>query len=441
VKKIPMLLLWLGAAISISEIFTGGMLASLGLARGLGAILAGHLIGAGFLAYAGYISFLRKANAMESVAESFGSGGRIIALCNVVQLLGWTIVMVVQAGSALTGLIPAIPFSLAALILALLVLIWALMFGSPVGQGIHSLIVALLAILCVVLFAEAAGMGGPAGSGMGRVPENPVSLMLAIELSIAMPVSWLPLVGDYSYKADKPVTAALMPFAGYFAGSVLMYALGLFIAVQGGGDIFTFIAGSRFRLIACAVVLLSTLTTAFLDLYSAVVSLGACRGGKKSPDRRFFGVLRAKRDKPLGQIGGPRKAEAGEGGGRLNTRSWRRWDRLALLGAGLFTLIVSALFPVERYGDFLTAFLTLIGMVFVPVYALLFIDFLFRRREAEEEKRSGVPALRRLLIAAAGMAGYQIFTRYELGIPSLLSMALVWALYLIDRYAGKVFVK
>jgi putative hydroxymethylpyrimidine transporter CytX len=412
-KKIPMLLLWLGAAISISEIFTGGMLASLGLARGLAAILAGHLIGAGFLAYAGYISFLRKANAMESVAESFGSGGRIIALCNVVQLLGWTIVMVVQAGSALTGLIPAVPFSLAALILALLVLIWALMFGSPAGQGIHSLIVALLALLCVVLFLEAAGLSGPAGSGVGGAPGSPMSLMLAIELSIAMPVSWLPLVGDYSYKADKPVTAALMPFAGYFAGSVLMYALGLFIAVQGGGDIFTFIAGSRFRLIACAVVLLSTLTTAFLDLYSAVVSLG--------------------------QISGPRKAAAGEG--RLKTRSWWSRDRLSLLGAGLFTLIVSALFPVERYSDFLTAFLTVIGMVFVPVYALLFIDFLFRRRGREGEKRIGVPALRLLLIAAAGMAGYQIFTRYELGIPSLLSMALVWTLYLVNRYAGKVFVK
>jgi putative hydroxymethylpyrimidine transporter CytX len=435
-KKTPMLLLWLGAAISISEIFTGGMLASLGLARGLAAILVGHLIGAGFLAYAGYISFLRKANAMEAVAESFGSAARIIALCNVVQLLGWTIVMVVQAGSALTGMIPALPFSLAALILALLVLIWALMFGSPVGQGIHSLIVALLAVLCVVLFVEASGLGTP-GSGTGNgaggaagALGNPVSLMLAVELSIAMPVSWLPLVGDYSRQADDSVTAALMPLAGYFTGSVLMYALGLFIAVQGGGDIFTFIAGSRFRLIACAVVLLSTLTTAFLDLYSAVVSLGACRAkGDKVPER----------------LSGPRKTgEAGKtGGGGLAAGFWRNRDRRYLLGAGLFTLIVSALFPVERYSDFLTAFLTVIGMVFVPVYALLFIDFLFRRGErkaAEGGKKNG-PVLRLLIIAAAGMAGYWIFARYELGVPSLLSMALVWGLYLVNRYAGKVFLK
>jgi purine-cytosine permease-like protein len=292
----------------------------------------------------------------------------------------------------LTGLLPAVPFSLCALILALLVLIWALMFGSPTGQGIHRLIVALLAVLCVAVFVEASGLKGEAGTF-----ENGMSLMLAVELSIAMPVSWLPLVGDYSCKADSPVTASLMPFAGYFAGSVLMYALGLFIALQGGGDIFTFIAGSRFRLASCAVVLLSTLTTAFLDLYSAVVSLG--------------------------ELTGPGKARP-----RWNRERGR--ERLFLIGTGGFTLIASVLFPVERYSGFLTAFLTLIGMVFVPVYALFFIDFLFRRKRK-------IPPFLLLGITAVGMAGYQIFTRYELGIPSLLSMALVWVLYLIVRYAGK----
>jgi hypothetical protein len=88
----------------------------------------------------------------------------------------------------------------------------------------------------------------------------------------------------------------------------------------------------------------------------------------------------------------------------------------------------------------LTVFLTVIGMVFVPVYALLFIDFIFRRRAPPGgEKGKVVPdfPLRILVIAATGMAGYQIFTRYELGIPSLLSMALVWVIYLMSRPAKK----
>jgi putative hydroxymethylpyrimidine transporter CytX len=376
-KKTPMLLLWLGAAISISEIFTGGMIAPLGLAKGFLVILAGHLAGTGLLAYAGYISFVRRKNAMDSAAFSFGSAGvKIIALCNVVQLVGWTIVMVVQAAGALTGILPQLPFSLGALGLSLLVLIWALIFGSPAGRGLHGFIVILLSILCVVLFLEAASGGrGP------YLPQGTMGTALAIELSIAMPVSWLPLAGDYSCEADGAGGAALMPFIGYFLGSVLMYMLGLFIAVRGGGDIFTFIAGSRFRFAASAVVLLSTLTTAFLDLYSAVIS-----------SRQFI--------KPKN-------------------------EKLPFIIAGLVTLGASSLFPMERYGQFLESFLTSIGMVFVPVYTLLFMDFLFKARTA----RIVSPA--NLIIAAAGMAAYQCFTRIAFLVPSLLTMALVCFLYLL----------
>jgi purine-cytosine permease-like protein len=76
----------------------------------------------------------------------------------------------------------------------------------------------------------------------------------------------------YSYRAEDRLNASGAPFAGYFLGSVLMYGFGLFISLKTGSDFFTFIAASRFWLIACAVVVLSTLITAFLDLYSAAVS-------------------------------------------------------------------------------------------------------------------------------------------------------------------------
>ena len=159
-----------------------------------------------------------------------------------------------------------------------------------------------------------------------------------------------------------------------------MYFLGLFIAVQSGADIFGFITASRFRIVACAVILLSTMTTAFLDLYSAVVSL-----------RQFV--------KP-------------------------KSEKRPLLIAGLFTMAVSALFPAERYSDFLTAFLTVIGMVFVPVYALLFADFLLKAPAAKQPFPPGI-----LIIAAAGMGAYQVSSRRELWIPTLLTMALVCLLY------------
>jgi putative hydroxymethylpyrimidine transporter CytX len=381
-KKSVMFLLWVGAAISISEIYTGGLLAPLGFGKALAAIILGHLAGTGLLALGGYISFARQRNAMDSAAFSLGrNGGRLAALCNVVQLTGWTVVMVVQAGSAVTALFPALPFAPAALALGLLVLLWALSFGSP-AQWINSAVVILLSLLSGVLFWETAGKAGEPA-----VFSETMNFALALELSIAMPVSWLPLVGDYSYRAKDRACASAIPFAGYFLGSVFMYSFGLFIALKTGEDFFALIAASRFRFIAGAVVVFSTLTTAFLDLYSAAVSSTRISG-------------RITRGKNL---------------------------RIPILGIGLFACILSAVFPVEGYSGFLTNFLSAIGMVFVPLYGVIFIDFFMKRPEDNSPRGINLPGLVAVL---GGMAVYALCTRHEWGIPTLLSIAAVAVLYI-----------
>ncbi|GHV43757.1 hydrogenase expression protein [Spirochaetia bacterium] len=375
-KKHTIFLLWVGAAISISEIYTGGTMASLGYSRGIAAILMGHLIGTGLLAFGGYISFTRKENAMDSVAFSLGrGGGKLVALFNVVQLIGWTVIMVVQAGSAVVGALPEIPFQGAALVLSVLVLVWALIMGSPAAR-LNEIVVVLLAVLCAVLFIEARGKGA-SFAGLS----DTMTMTLGIELSIAMPISWLPLAGDYACKAESRAGAAAMPFVGYFIGSVLMYSFGLFIGISTGGDIFTFIAGSKLRFLACVVVLFSTLTTAFLDLYSAAVS-----------SRQL-----------------------------VKTKT----DRIPILAIGLFTILAAALFPVSRYEEFLINFLTAIGMVFVPVYSVLFLEFLFKRGRWA---RAFNPYA--LLVILAGMAGYRLFTQYEIWIPTVMSILLAGVLYI-----------
>jgi putative hydroxymethylpyrimidine transporter CytX len=399
-KKRTMLFLWIGASISITEIFTGGLLAPLGYAGGIAVILLGHLIGTGLLAFGGYISFSRGENAMDSVVFSLGrGGGRIVAFCNVVQLAGWTIVMVVQGSSAITGVFPGVPFTAAAFVLSALVLIWALIFGSPMGR-LNEVVVAFLAVLCVLLFGEAAGLfggvfaagadglsppGSLAGSLAGSLMEGGMGFALGLELSIAMPVSWLPLAGDYARKAEGKFCAGWVPFIGYFAGSSLMYFFGLFISIRSGLDIFSFIASSALRFPACAVVVLSTLTTAFLDLYSAGVS-----------SRQ---LVKTKREYP------------------------------PVLVIGVFAILVSIFFPVERYGDFLTSFLTAIGMVFVPVYTVLFLDFFMKRGRSEKVFNPGA-----LVIVILGMGAYRVFTDLEIGIPTLISLFFTGLLYMARHF-------
>jgi putative hydroxymethylpyrimidine transporter CytX len=388
-----MFLLWLGASISISEIYTGGLLAPLGLGLGITAIIIGHVVGTALLALGGYVSFFRKSNALESLNHSLGrGGGRLAALCNVVQLAGWTIVMVVQAGSAVTSIFPNLGFTPVSLALGLIVLVWALSFGSP-AQWVNSAVVVLLAALCVVLFGESAGRA----ASPAPFSES-MSFALAVELSIAMPISWLPLAGDYSSKTDDRICAAAMPFAGYFLGSILMYGFGLFIRVHTGGDFFSLISASGFRFAACAVVVLSTMTTAFLDLYSAAVS-----------STQF-----------------------------VKTKS----PRLPILVIGIAAAAVSAVFPAEAYSDFLMNFLTAIGMVFAPIYAWVFTGFLMKEVEfgGKEPGKTGAAGrfitsfnLPGLIVIAAGMVLYRVCTNAGIGIPTLISMAAVAVLYIVIR--------
>jgi putative hydroxymethylpyrimidine transporter CytX len=382
-KKNHIFFLWLGAAISISEVYTGGLLAPLGFGRALAAVILGHLMGTALLALGGYVSFARRRSAMEAAAFSLGlNGGRLAALCNVVQLTGWTVVMVIQAGSAVTSIFPALPFAPVSLSLGLLVLLWAVIFGSP-GQWVNSAVVILLALLCGVLFWETAGR--PAGPALFSEGMN---FTLALELSIAMPVSWLPLAGDYSYRAKDASSASAMPFAGYFLGSVFMYGFGLFIALKTGEDFFALIAASRFRIIACVVVVLSTLTTAFLDLYSAAVS-----------SARIISIKNL---------------------------------RTPILVIGLFSCVLSAVFPAEQYSGFLMNFLSVIGMVFVPIYGVIFIDFFMKRHEDTSHLGLNLPGL---AAALGGMAVYFFCTKYEWGIPTLLAIAAVVILYILAGLA------
>ncbi|MDR1287974.1 MAG: cytosine permease [Treponema sp.] len=392
-KRSAVFLLWAGAAISISEIYTGGLLAPLGLAKAALVIAGGHILGTGLLALGGYVSFTRRRNAMDSAAFSLGSmGGKVPALCNVVQLSLWTAVMVIQAAEAVTALFPSLPFPPVSLALGLIVLAWALIFGSP-AQWINSAAVILLFALSAVLLWELKGQAAPEGE---RIP-SVMSAALGVELSIAMPVSWLPLIGDYSFKAENRTRAAALPFAGYFLASSAMYFFGLFIALRGGGDFFGFIAGSRFRFSACAVVVLSTTTTAFLDLYSAAASLG-----------QF-----------------------------VKTKS----PRLPILVTGTAAAAAAAFFPSEKYGGFLVNFLSFIGMIFVPVYGVVFIDFFMKRPEhglGRKGRKTITEAfnLPAFAAAAAGMIVYRLFTVYESGVPTLFSLAAVSALYIPAVLAG-----
>lgn len=94
--------LWFGAAVSLAEIMTGSLIAPLGLSKGVIIILLGHLIGGLFLALAAFIGHKEKKPALESSRFSLGrQGSYLISILNIIQLIGWTAIMLIQASKAI----------------------------------------------------------------------------------------------------------------------------------------------------------------------------------------------------------------------------------------------------------------------------------------------------------------------------------------------------
>ena len=97
-------LIWFGAGVSLAEILTGTAFAPLGMAKGLAAIVIGHIIGCAMMLLAGLIGGRTGRSAMETVKMSFGQkGGLLFAFLNVLQLVGWTAIMIYDGALAIGG--------------------------------------------------------------------------------------------------------------------------------------------------------------------------------------------------------------------------------------------------------------------------------------------------------------------------------------------------
>ncbi|MDI3310462.1 MAG: putative hydroxymethylpyrimidine transporter CytX, partial [Thermoanaerobacterium sp.] len=265
IKNSTLFLIWAGAAISIAEVFTGSYFAPLGLTKGILSILLGHIIGTLFFALGGLMSFRVKKPAIESTKGVLGEKGMVfIGLLNVLQLVGWTAVMIIQSAKAFNGAI-GMSTSLGIFIVGISVLLWTLFFDSE-AYWINNIAVVLLFILTifVVVFLKGRKIATVTGD---------MSFSGAVELAVAMPVSWLPLVGDYTMNSKDGKSSFIYTFAGYFIASCFMYFIGLYVALKTGGkDIISYFASIKTGVVPLLIILLSTVTTTFMDVYSAAVS-------------------------------------------------------------------------------------------------------------------------------------------------------------------------
>ena len=281
-------LIWFGAAVSLAEILTGTFFAPLGLELGLAAILVGHVIGGALFWLVSFVSAKTGASAMRAVARSFGrAGAGAFSLANVVQLVGWTAIMIMSGATAATLLVPQLGTVGWCAIIGVLIVAWIAIGVKRMGR-IQSVAAMLLLALTFVVSSVVFGSGGsaaPAADGGG------LSFGAAVELACAMPLSWLPVAGDYLREAKHPAAGAAAASIAYTVGSCWMFAIGLGCALfAGSDDIAVVLAQAGLGIVGVLVVVFSTVTTTFLDAQSAGVSAESV---SKRLDARACGIAAA----------------------------------------------------------------------------------------------------------------------------------------------------
>lgn len=261
-------LIWFGAGVSIAEILTGTYLASLGMKKGLAAILVGHLIGCILLFLAGVIGGKVRKSAMETVKISFGQKGSLFfALLNVIQLVGWTAIMIYD-GALAANQAAGVGNWVWCLVIGALIVLWIVIGITNLGK-LNTVAMAALFILTLIL-CKVIFFGDYTAE---TVAADGLTFGAAVELAVAMPLSWLPLISDYTREAKEPVKATAVSAITYGIVSCWMYVIGMGAAIiTGEYDIAQIMLKAGLGIAGLLIIVFSTVTTTFLDAYSAGIS-------------------------------------------------------------------------------------------------------------------------------------------------------------------------
>jgi NCS1 family nucleobase:cation symporter-1 len=379
--------LWFSLGVGLMVLQTGALLApGLGLAYGILAIVLGTAVGVMLLAAVAVIGADTGLSAMASLKTSLGRRGVMLpTMLNLLQLVGWgafELIVMRDAASLLAATrwgetsawANPLPWTLAFGALATLLAV-----GGPltfVRRVLRKWGIWLLLAACLWLTWNLFAKAGLAAL-WARAGDGSLTLAVGFDIAIAMPLSWLPLIADYSRFGRSPRQVFKGTALGFLLGNVWLMSLGVAytLAFAPSGEtnaLLLALAGAGLG-IPLLLILLDESENAFADIHSAAVSTGL--------------LVRLK------------------------------VEHLAVM-VGVACTLIAAFAPLAQYQNFLL----LIGSVFAPLFGVVLVDhYLLRQRGVAV----ACPAWRApaLVAWAAGIALYQALAHYwpDLGatLPSL----------------------
>ena len=328
--------IWFGVAVSVSEIEAGIQLASSSPIDSIWIpLILGHIIGGILLFFTGLVGARLRVNAMETIKSTFGDyGSKFFSSLNVMQLIAWVAVLNAQGAAAMMGLNLPISFTLTCIILSAIIAIWVYVGLYRLSKVTTVMMVVLTILLAILSFKL---LGGDISNALpiasfASTNSAPLSFWNIFEISIAMPISWLPVISDYTKDVENPAAVA------YTIASLWMYILGMQIVGIGTTSIAQSILMAGLGAQGVIILVLSTVTSNFVAANSAGESAKAIVN-------------------------------------RINPRI-----------AGVVVSILSCVLAISGIMDHYIGFLYLIASVFAPMAAVLMVSFYLSNEETTDAK-------------------------------------------------------
>lgn len=353
-----------------------------------GAVAIGTIGGTLLLAWVGYLGSVSGVSSAGLIWSALGKRFAMLPIAlNVLQLLGWAVFEIVVLRDGLGAIAKQVTGPVNASLLTVIAggVLMGLLTLSMVGVvrrfirrvGLWLMLVAL--VWLTIRFVHDATPAMLTQPGKGGL-----AFAAAVDLVIAMPISWIPLVADYTRYGRSPRTAFGGTFVGYGFANAWCFLLGILIAaLHPGADLMPTILQASFGALALSLILIDETDNGYSDLYSAAVSSHSL----------------------------------------VPKWSVRVWGPVL---AGVATVLALWL-PIQNYQDFLY----LLGSIFVPLFGVVIAHHGLRPRtpDATSVSLSWVGAVAWIV----GIALYQYITRYQpqwgASLPSLIASFVLYRVF------------
>jgi putative hydroxymethylpyrimidine transporter CytX len=277
--------LWFSLGVGLLVMQVGAyLLPALSTQQAVLAIVCGSLLGAGLL---GWMAKIACDTGLSSAALMTHVYGRQFAklpiLLNLVQLIGWGTFELVVMRDASVAIARQAGGMAASHWPVVMTLVWGAVIGLLISGSMLKLVrqlIARIALPLVVLsllwltwhfvgLALEQGWEGiwqrPGTGGMGWLP--------AMDLVVAMPISWLPLVADYARHGRDGRSALRGTWLGFGLANVWCYGLGVLITLTlPSENLVTALLLAQGGLIALTLILIDEVDNAYGDTYSGAMA-------------------------------------------------------------------------------------------------------------------------------------------------------------------------